>query len=67
MSDILHIPAGVIQPKPLLIWLRDQRDTDRELAEEYEEQGDDDLALESRASAAAYNQVIQHIQYGGAS
>lgn len=67
MNDIITIPAGVIQPKDLLMWLRKRRDDARQVALEYQLQEDEIEAAESMGFAQAYDDVIQHIQYGGAS
>lgn len=64
MTEVLHIPAGVIMPKDLIEWLRDQRAATQEIAQDYEEQGDYEQAREEQAAVAAYNHVLQHVMYG---
>jgi len=64
---MITIPAGVIQPKDLLMWLRDRRDNARAIAQEYADQGDDYETCEWNGYALAYDEVIQHISFGGAS
>jgi len=65
MTEILHIPAVVIMPKDLILWLRDQRDATQEIAQEYADQGDWDEAGREQAAAGAYDHVLQHVQYWG--
>jgi hypothetical protein len=67
MSEILHIPAGVIQPRELLTWLRDRRNEARETAGAAYGRGDEEEMAEAGARADAFSEVIQHIQFGGAS
>ena len=67
MTDILTIPAGVIQPKDLLIWLRDRRDDARQMAGEYDEQHDEYETALWGGRTEAFAEVIQHIQFGGES
>lgn len=64
MTEILEIPAGVIMPKDLLMWLRKRRDEARE--EQSEQHCLDDperfALLEERIQT--YSEVMLHIQYG---
>lgn len=65
MNDIITIPAGVIMPKELLMWLRKQRDASREMAADCApEDGDYDRGRLD-GYAAAFDMVIQHISLGG--
>lgn len=70
MNDTLVIPAGVIQPKPLLLWLRDQRDRYRSAARWISEADMGSGEARERAMETvllydhmvlAYNEVIAHI------
>ena len=64
MSEILTIPAGVIQPKDLLLWLRGRRDEAHEM---WIDVDDPDEAAVLAERVDTYSEVIQHISFGGAS
>jgi hypothetical protein len=64
MPESLIIPAGVIMPRDLLMWLRDRRDEALEMVSDYERQGDDEDAERWRGYAQAMQEVLMHVQYG---
>ena len=64
MTEVLHIPPGVIMPKDLITWLRDQRDATLQIAQDYADQGDWGEAEREQAAASSYNHVLQHVMYG---
>ena len=66
MNDIITIPAGVIMPKDLLMWLRKRRDAAQDEANLLEDQDAEGFNYWLGAYAT-YNEVIQHISSGGAS
>lgn len=64
MPEILVIPAGVIMPKDLIMWLRKRRD---EATERYYEAADLDDAENEKfwaGSVITYQEVLMHVQRG---
>jgi hypothetical protein len=66
VSEIITIPAGVILPKELLMWLRDCR---TEAGQEYDEWVDQDghdswEAAICEGRRQAFSEIIQHISFG---
>ena len=60
-------PHAFVPSAGLLMWLRQRRDEMRVEVAKSREAEDHEMAVYWEGSAEAYNEVIQHISFGGAS
>jgi hypothetical protein len=63
MTEIVTVPAGVIQPRELLLWLKRRKDEARDEQAAVDDPWDEAHAiLEERIQT--YSEVIQHVSFG---